>query len=64
MPRIQWRRGIVERVYTGADGVARRADVRTVGGLLQRAVSKLAVLDLESGEANRSTGVGVLTNDI
>ncbi|XP_053956165.1 uncharacterized protein LOC128861814 [Anastrepha ludens] len=64
VPRIQWRRGIVERVYTGADGVARRADVRTVGGLLQRAVSKLAVLDLESGEADRSTGVGVLTNDI
>ncbi|XP_053947714.1 uncharacterized protein LOC128856436 [Anastrepha ludens] len=64
VPRIQWRRGIVERVYTGADGVARRADVRTVGGLLQRAVSKLAVLDLGSGEAGRSTGVGVLTNDI
>ncbi|XP_041673791.1 uncharacterized protein LOC108117407, partial [Drosophila eugracilis] len=28
MPRREWRKGIVEEVYSGADGVARRATVR------------------------------------
>lgn len=63
VPRSQWRRGMVTCVYTGSDGVARRADVRTASGELQRAVSKLAVLDIDDGEADRSTGAGVLQND-
>ncbi|XP_075164705.1 uncharacterized protein LOC142237217 [Haematobia irritans] len=63
LPRSQWRRGLVTCVHAGTDGVVRRADVKTATGSLQRAVSKLAVLDLDSGEADRSTGVGVLQND-
>ncbi|XP_075167990.1 uncharacterized protein LOC142241581 [Haematobia irritans] len=57
--RSRWCRGIVAKVYTGADGVARRADVKTASGLLQRPVSKLAILDLVDGEAERSTGEGM-----
>ncbi|XP_058977373.1 uncharacterized protein LOC131802044 [Musca domestica] len=60
VPRSQWRRGLVTCVYTGTDGVPRRADVKTSSGVLQRPVSKLAVLDIEISEADRSTGVGVL----
>lgn len=47
MPRRQWCRGRVERVYQGVDGVVRRADVRTRSGVLRRPVSKLAVLEVE-----------------
>ncbi|XP_055915434.1 uncharacterized protein LOC129948452 [Eupeodes corollae] len=47
MPRRQWCRGRVERVYQGVDGVVRRADVRTKSGVLRRPVSKLAVLKVE-----------------
>lgn len=62
LPRNQWRRGMVTHLHTGTDGVVRRADVKTSTGVLQRAVSKLAVLDLEDGEADRSTGAGVFQN--
>lgn len=62
LPRNQWRRGLVTGLHTGSDGIVRRADVKTASGVLQRAVSKLAVLDLVDGEADRSTGVGVLQN--
>ncbi|XP_062713800.1 uncharacterized protein LOC134290641 [Aedes albopictus] len=48
--RNHWTRGRVVRVYTGQDGVARKADVQTSGGVLQRAVAKLAVLDLEKAD--------------
>ncbi|XP_065361898.1 uncharacterized protein LOC135955477 [Calliphora vicina] len=63
VPRSQWRKGLVTCVYAGPDGVARRVDVKTSTGKLQRAVSKLAVLDVESGEADSSTGAGVFQND-
>ncbi|XP_036346799.1 uncharacterized protein LOC118756115 [Rhagoletis pomonella] len=49
--RRDWCRSKVERLYTGADGVVRRVDVRTSGGLKRRAVSKLAVLDVEGSES-------------
>lgn len=62
LPRNQWRRGLVTRLYAGSDGVIRRVSVQTSTGELQRAVSKLAVLDLEVGEAGRSTGAGVFQN--
>ncbi|XP_073845830.1 uncharacterized protein isoform X1 [Musca autumnalis] len=62
LPRNQWRRGMVTHLHTGTDGVVRRADVKTSSGVLQRAVSKLAVLDLDDGETDRSTGVGVFQN--
>lgn len=62
VPRSQWRRGMVTCVYAGSDGVPRRGNVRTASGELQRAVSKLAVLDVHDSEADRSTGKGMLQN--
>ncbi|XP_044574047.1 uncharacterized protein LOC123258238 [Drosophila ananassae] len=50
LPRREWRKGIVEKVYSGADGVVRRDTVRVNGNCqsrtMLRPVSKLAVLDL------------------
>ncbi|XP_070854311.1 uncharacterized protein [Drosophila suzukii] len=50
LPRRGWRKGIVEEVYSGADGVVRRATVRVndngLSRTMLRPVSKLAVLDL------------------
>nr|XP_036678396.1 uncharacterized protein LOC118879593 [Drosophila suzukii] len=50
LPRREWRKGIVEEVYSGADGVVRRATVRVndngLSRTMLRPVSKLAVLDL------------------
>lgn len=63
IPRGQWQRGLVTCVFAGADGVVRRAEVKTSSGKLQRAVSKLAVLDVEGCEADRSTGAGVLQQE-
>lgn len=51
VPRRQWCRGIVEQVYPGADGVVRKADVRTSSGIVRRAASKLAVLNFENSES-------------
>uniref|UniRef100_A0A0K8WD06 Pro-Pol polyprotein n=1 Tax=Bactrocera latifrons TaxID=174628 RepID=A0A0K8WD06_BACLA len=47
VPRREWCRGRVEKVYPGTDGEVRRADVRTSTGIKQRAVSKLAILDID-----------------
>ena len=49
IPRNQWRRDLVVRFDTGADGVVLKADVKTSSGELLRAVSKLVVLDLRYG---------------
>lgn len=56
MPRNQWCRVIVVKVHQGSNGVTGRADVKTKGGLLQRPVSKLAILVLFDSEADRTTG--------
>lgn len=56
MPRNQWCRVIVVKVHQGSDGVERRANVKTKVGVLQRPVSKLAILVLVDSEADRSTG--------
>ncbi|XP_064556803.1 uncharacterized protein LOC135441214 [Drosophila montana] len=49
VPRREWRRGIVEELYSGPDGVPRRAVVRVADGnrvrLRTRPVAKLAILD-------------------
>ncbi|KAH8248475.1 hypothetical protein KR038_001274, partial [Drosophila bunnanda] len=48
LPRREWRKGIVEEVYSGADGTDRRATVRIndngLSRTMMRPVSKLAVL--------------------
>ncbi|XP_049304973.1 uncharacterized protein LOC125776523 [Bactrocera dorsalis] len=51
VPRREWCRCRVEKVYPGTDGEVRRADIRTSTGVKQRAVSKLAVLDIDGGES-------------
>ncbi|XP_046868939.1 uncharacterized protein LOC124461458 [Drosophila willistoni] len=49
-PRREWSTGIVEEVYTGSDGIPRRAAVRVADGnrvhRVTRPVSRLAVLDV------------------
>ncbi|XP_062557075.1 uncharacterized protein LOC134221926 [Armigeres subalbatus] len=54
--RNSWVRGKVVKLISGADGRIRQADVQVAtGGVLRRAVAKLAVLDvLQSGKAARA----------
>lgn len=50
--RNSWKRGKIVRIYYGADGIVRRADVQTANGLLQRSVTGLVVLEvMKSGTA-------------
>ncbi|XP_041450172.1 uncharacterized protein LOC121404577 [Drosophila obscura] len=60
IPRREWRRGIVEEVYAGVDGVPRRAAVRVASDdrskLMMRPVSKLSVLDVVNAAASRGSG--------
>jgi len=60
LPRREWRKGIVEEVYSGADGVVRHATVRVndngLSRTILRPVSKLAVFDLSEAVLH---GVGV-----
>uniref|UniRef100_A0A453YZM1 Endonuclease n=1 Tax=Anopheles gambiae TaxID=7165 RepID=A0A453YZM1_ANOGA len=48
--RNQWKRGIVERVVSGADGRIRQAWVRTNTGTLRRPAAKLALLEIRKGD--------------
>lgn len=50
IPRRQWRKEIIGRVYEGGDGHVRRADVRLSDGITS-AASKLAILDIDLGES-------------
>ena len=58
LPRSQWCRGVVTGVRLGSDNVARSATVKIVNGVIQRPVSRLAVLEVDS-EADCSTEVGL-----
>jgi len=45
---LRWHLGCIQEVIPGGDGVIRVAMVRTATGLIKRAVSKLAVLPIDS----------------
>jgi len=46
LPRCQWPRGRIVKVFPGSDGNVRVADVKTITGVYRRPVVKLCVLDV------------------
>ncbi|XP_070138966.1 uncharacterized protein [Drosophila bipectinata] len=57
IPRREWKRGVVEEVFTGKDGVPHPAAVRTTDrAKTMRPASKLAVLDVVNAAASRGWG--------
>ncbi|XP_043660207.1 uncharacterized protein LOC122624614 [Drosophila teissieri] len=58
IPRREWKRGVVEEVFTGRDGIPRRAAVRTNdrAKTMMRPASRLAVLDVVKASASRGWG--------
>ncbi|XP_062717081.1 uncharacterized protein LOC134292190 [Aedes albopictus] len=54
--RNGWTRGRVKEVITAKDGRVRQAVIQTARGLLRRPVSKLAVLEVESGGKTGTSG--------
>ncbi|XP_043067218.2 uncharacterized protein [Drosophila bipectinata] len=58
LPRREWKRCVVEEVFTGKDGVPRRAAVRTTdrAKTTMRPASKVAVLDVVNAAASRGWG--------
>ncbi|XP_048003054.1 uncharacterized protein LOC125239480 [Leguminivora glycinivorella] len=58
LPPLKWRMGRIHRLYPGADGIARVADVNTSKGLIRRAVTNLCPLpNDECEEATRKPTV-------
>ena len=49
IPRGQWKRAIVEKVYPGRDGLVRSAQIRTSTGVFNRPITKL-ILSLSAEE--------------
>ncbi|KAL0832560.1 hypothetical protein ABMA28_000762 [Loxostege sticticalis] len=52
LPRNVWPKGVIERVYPGADGQVRIADVKTSHGILRRPATKIAVLPTEPKDSD------------
>ncbi|XP_036347061.1 uncharacterized protein LOC118756403 isoform X2 [Rhagoletis pomonella] len=48
LPPLKWTLGRIERSFTGDDGYVRAAIIRTASGLVKRAITKIAVLPIES----------------
>jgi hypothetical protein len=48
LPRNTWPKGIIIKVFPGADGRVRVADVRTAGGVLRRPAVKIARLPTDA----------------
>lgn len=46
VPRLRWLMGVVEKLHSGAGGVVRAVDIRTVKGIRTRPVQKLHDLEL------------------
>lgn len=53
MPRNQWIRGRITKVFEGKDGQVRSAEIKTSSSILRRPACKIAVLDVtgKSSEA-------------
>lgn len=51
LPRNQWLKGRIKKVYPAKDGIIRFADIETSTGIIRRPTSKLAVLNIENGES-------------
>uniref|UniRef100_A0A182F9M9 DUF5641 domain-containing protein n=1 Tax=Anopheles albimanus TaxID=7167 RepID=A0A182F9M9_ANOAL len=49
-PPGEWLKGVVEKVYAAPDGQVRKVDVRTARGTRNRAVTKIAVVDVKQKE--------------
>lgn len=45
-PRMQWKMGVIEKLYPGRDGKVRTADVRTSKGVLTRPIQRLHDLEI------------------
>lgn len=44
---LEWPLGVIDRIYTGKDGITRVVDVRTQGGTYRRPVTKVCPLPLQ-----------------
>jgi hypothetical protein len=63
--RNTWPKGIVTKVFPGKDKLVRRAEVKTQFGVLQRPVSKIAILDVRAQDLGvESTGVNTAGENV
>ena len=48
MPRMHWPLGLVKKMFTGSDGLARSVELQTVKGLVLRPIQRLHDLEVNS----------------